>query len=165
MHDDDMMRGPSRRRVLAGAGGGAAMLWAGLSFAQGAAKFKFMTPFGYSLAFAPVLYAKAGGYFAKEGLDAEIVGGKGAALAAQMTIAGQMDAARTGAGNYMVARINNAAPLISIATIAQVSPFFVGLFGREQIGHEEEGRLHDGADQAGQADLGREFVCIDDMHT
>ena len=42
-----------------------------------------------------------------------------------MTIAGQMEAARTGAGNFMVARVNNGAPLISIATIAQVSPFFV----------------------------------------
>ncbi len=125
MHDDDVKRFPSRRAAITGASAGAATLWAGLAFAQGAAKFKFMTPFGYSLAFAPVLYAKAGGFFAKEGLDAEIVGGKGAALAAQMTIAGQMDAARTGAGNYMVARVNNAAPLISIATIAQVSPFFV----------------------------------------
>lgn len=116
---------PTRRSMLTGAAGGGALIWAELSFAQGAAKFRFMTPFGYSLAFAPVLYAKAGGFFAKEGLDADIVGGKGAALAAQMTIAGQMEAARTGAGNYMVARINNGAPLLSIATIAQVSPFFV----------------------------------------
>lgn len=117
--------GPSRRVVLAGAAAGSAALWAQLSFAQGTSKFRFMTPFGYSLAFAPVLYAKAGGFFAKEGLDADIVGGKGAALSAQMTIAGQMEAARTGAGNFMVARINNGAPLVSIATIAQVSPFFV----------------------------------------
>ncbi|CAN0495719.1 unnamed protein product, partial [Phaeothamnion confervicola] len=102
-----------------------ATLTARISFAQSATKFRFMTPFGYSLAFAPVLYAKVGGFFAKQGLDAEIVGGKGAALAAQMTIAGQMEAARTGAGNFMVARVNNAAPLVSIATIAQVSPFFV----------------------------------------
>ena len=84
-----------------------------------------MTPFGYSLAFAPVLYAKAGGFLAKEGLDAEIIAGKGAALAAQMAIAGQTEASRTGAGNYMVARVNNGAPLIAFATIAQVSPFYV----------------------------------------
>lgn len=121
--DDDM---PSRRHVLAGAAAGiAATAWTEISFAQGTVKFRFMTPFGYSLAFAPVLYAKAGGFFAKEGLDADIVGGKGAALSAQMTIAGQMEAARTGAGNYIVARVNNGAPLVSIATIAQVSPFFV----------------------------------------
>lgn len=115
----------SRRMLLGGAAAGGAAMWAGVSFAQGGTKLRFMTPFGYSLAFAPVLYAKAGGFFAKEGLDAEIVGGKGAALAAQMTIAGQMEAARTGAGNFMVARINNGAPLVSIGTIAQVSPFFV----------------------------------------
>lgn len=123
----ELMRngGPTRRGAIAGAGAVAAATWAELSFAQGAAKFRFMTPFGYSLAFAPVLYAKAGGFLAKEGLDGEIVGGKGAALSAQMTIAGQMEAARTGAGNYIVARVNNGAPLVSIATIAQVSPFFV----------------------------------------
>ena len=115
----------SRRQVLAAAAFGPAIVSAHLAYAQGSGKFRFMTPFGYSLAFAPVLYARAGGFLAKEGLDAEIIAGKGAALAAQMTIAGQAEAARTGAGNYMVARINNGAPLIAIATIAQVSPFYV----------------------------------------
>lgn len=119
------MRGPSRRWVLQSGATGAGMAWAGLSFAQGSGKFRFMTPFGYSLAFAPVLYAKAGGFLAKEGLDAEIMGGKGAALSVQMAIAGQIDAGRTSAGHYMIARANNGAPLVSIATIAQVSPFFV----------------------------------------
>ncbi len=124
MNDDCSML--SRRSLLAGAAAaGSSPLWASVGWSQAAQKFRFMTPFGYSLAFAPVLYARAAGFFAKEGLDADIVGGKGAALAAQMTIAGQMEAARTGAGNYMVARVNNGAPLISIATIAQVSPFFV----------------------------------------
>jgi NitT/TauT family transport system substrate-binding protein len=119
------MRVRSRRWVLQSGAAGAGMAWAGLSFAQASGKFRFMTPFGYSLAFAPVLYAKAGGFLAKEGLDGEIMAGKGAALSAQMAIAGQIDAGRTGAGNYIVARVNNGAPLISIATIAQVSPFFV----------------------------------------
>lgn len=116
----------SRRALLAGGTAAAtAPLWGHIALAQGTRKFRFMTPFGYSLAFAPVLYGKVGGFFEKEGLDADIVGGKGAALSAQMTIAGQMEAARTGAGNFMVARVNNGAPLISIATIAQVSPFYV----------------------------------------
>ena len=120
-----MQSAPTRRAILA-AGAAAALAPSGtLSFAQGGTKFRFMTPFGYSLAFAPVLYAKAGGFLAKEGLDGDIIGGKGAALSAQMAIAGQVEASRTGAGNYIVARVNNGAPLISIATIAQVSPFFV----------------------------------------
>lgn len=119
------MQAMDRRRLLQTGAAGAGMAWAGLSFAQASGKFRFMTPFGYSLAFAPVLYAKAGGFFEKEGLDGEIIGGKGAAHSAQLAIAGQIDAGRTGAGNYIVARANNNAPLISIATIAQVSPFFV----------------------------------------
>jgi ABC-type nitrate/sulfonate/bicarbonate transport system substrate-binding protein len=36
-----------------------------------------------------------------------------------------MDSGRTGGTNYIVSRVNNDAPLISIATIAQRSPFFV----------------------------------------
>lgn len=116
---------PSRRWMLQTGAAGAAVSWGGLAFSQASGKFRFMTPFGYSLAFAPVLYAKAGGFLEKEGLDGEIMGGKGAAFSAQMAIAGQIDAGRTGAGNYIVARVNNGAPLISIATIAQVSPFFV----------------------------------------
>lgn len=116
---------PTRRWLLQAASLGAGSTWAGLAFSQTGAKFRFMTPFGYSLAFAPVLYAKAGGFLAKEGLDGDILGGKGAALSAQMAIAGQVEASRTGAGNYIVARINNGAPLVSIATIAQISPFFV----------------------------------------
>ncbi|WP_269429289.1 ABC transporter substrate-binding protein [Paracoccus halophilus] len=77
------------------------------------------------MAFAPVLYADAAGYYADEGLETNVQAGKGAALAAQMTIAGQMDAGRTGGTNYMISRIENDAPLISIATIAQLSPFYV----------------------------------------
>ena len=123
--DLELSAAPTRRWLLQAAALGSGTAWAGLSFAQATARFRFMTPFGYSLAFAPVLYAKAGGFLAKEGLDGEVIGGKGAALSAQMAIAGQVEASRTGAGNYIVARVNNGAPLVSIATIAQVSPFFV----------------------------------------
>ncbi|EKF18491.1 NMT1/THI5 like domain-containing protein [Nitratireductor pacificus pht-3B] len=87
--------------------------------------FNFITPFTFSLAFAPVLYADAAGYYADEGVAMNLQAGKGAALAAQMTIAKQMDSGRTGGTNYIVSRINNDAPLTSIATIAQMSPFYV----------------------------------------
>ncbi len=124
-YDRNGSAAPTRRWLLQAAAFSGGATWAGLGFSQAHGKFRFMTPFGYSLAFAPVLYAKAGGFLAKEGLDGEILGGKGAALAAQLAIAGQVEASRTGAGNYIVARVNNGAPLVSIATIAQVSPFFV----------------------------------------
>src|SRR5690606_40788340 len=48
--------------------------------------FSFITPFTLSLAFAPVLYAEAAGYYGDEGLEMNLQAGKGAALAAQMTI-------------------------------------------------------------------------------
>lgn len=114
----------TRRTLMQGALGSVAML----SFPVGAraqTAFNFITPFTFSLSFSPVLYADAAGYFAEEGLEMNVQAGKGAALAAQMTIAGQMDAGRTGGTNYIVSRVNNDAPLVSIATIAQLSPFYV----------------------------------------
>ncbi|SEB44536.1 ABC-type nitrate/sulfonate/bicarbonate transport system, substrate-binding protein [Nitratireductor aquibiodomus] len=114
----------TRRNLMLGAMGSAAMLsFPGRGHAQDS--FNFITPFTLSLAFAPVIYADAAGYYAEEGLAMNLQAGKGAALAAQMTIARQMDAGRTGGTNYIVSRVNNDAPLISIATIAQRSPFFV----------------------------------------
>lgn len=114
----------TRRSLMLGAMGSAALL----SFpVKGRAQtaFNFITPFTLSLAFAPVIYADAAGYYAEEGLDMNLQAGKGAALAAQMTIAKQMDCGRTGGTNYIVSRVNNDAPLISIGTIAQMSPFYV----------------------------------------
>src|SRR5690606_27836791 len=94
----------TRRALMQGALGGAAML----SFPVGAranTAFNFITPFTFSLAFSPVLYGDAAGYFADEGLEMNVQAGKGAALAAQMTIAGQMDSGRTGGTNYMISRV------------------------------------------------------------
>ena len=114
----------ARRHLLKlAAAGSAALVLPTTSF--GATAFRFITPFHFSLAFAPVLYAKTGGFFEKEGLDVEVIGGKGAALAAQMTIAGQTESGRTGGTNYILSRVNDDAPLTSIATIAQMSPFFL----------------------------------------
>ncbi|MEQ8921492.1 MAG: ABC transporter substrate-binding protein [Marinovum algicola] len=96
----------------------------GPAMAQGDT-FRFITPFSFSLSFASVLYGDAAGYYADEGLDMQVQAGKGAAMAAQMVLAEQMDVGRTGGTNYILSRVNNGAPLISIATIAQLSPFFV----------------------------------------
>ncbi|KAA2315078.1 myristoyl transferase [Pseudooceanicola sediminis] len=93
--------------------------------------FDFITPFSFSLAFGAVLYADAAGYYAAEGLTFRPQSGKGAALAAQMVIAEQMDAGRTGGTNFILSRVENDAPLISIATIAQLSPFFVITSGED----------------------------------
>ncbi|MCC2099294.1 MAG: ABC transporter substrate-binding protein [Hyphomicrobiales bacterium] len=121
-HNDILI---DRRAALSGmlAAGAAPLI---LPFAAHAAdKFRFITPFGYSLSFSAVLFGKTGGFYKKEGLDVQVIGGKGAAMAAQMTIANQSDVGRTGGANFIVSRVKNGAPLKSIATIAQVSPFFV----------------------------------------
>ena len=114
----------TRRNLMLTAMGSAAMLSFPIA-GRAEETFNFITPFSLSLAFAPVIYADAAGYYADEGLAMNLQAGKGAALAAQMTIAGQMDSGRTGGTNYIVSRVNNDAPLISIATIAQRSPFFL----------------------------------------
>ncbi len=93
--------------------------------ARAATAMRYVTPFNFSLSFSPVLYAVASGLFAKEGLDVEVVNGKGASVALQLVIAGQAQVSRSGGANYMVARVNSGAPLVAIGTIAQVSPFFI----------------------------------------
>ena len=115
----------TRRGFLHGAAGFAAASYLLPSTGRAAEGFKFITPFGYSLSFSAVLYGKTGGYYAKEGLDVEVIGGKGAAMAAQMTIGGQADTGRTGGANFIVSKVKNGAPITSIATIAQVSPFYI----------------------------------------
>lgn len=114
-----------RRKFLAAAMAAAVAPVAFPRLAFAADKFRFITPFGYSLSFSAVLFGKTGGFYKKEGLDMEVIGGKGAAMAAQMTIANQSDVGRTGGANFIVSKVKNGAPLKSIATIAQGSPFFV----------------------------------------
>jgi ABC-type nitrate/sulfonate/bicarbonate transport system substrate-binding protein len=84
-----------------------------------------VTPFSLSLAFASPLYAKSAGFYAKEGLDVTIYAARGAEQAANLVAAGQAQVARTGGGNFITSVVKSGAPLISIATIAQVSPFSV----------------------------------------
>jgi NitT/TauT family transport system substrate-binding protein len=119
----------TRRRVLQAGLAVSTVATAGLvlprkSRADGTA-FTFVTPFSLSLAFASPLYAKAAGFYAKEGLDVTIYAARGAEQAANLVAAGQAQAARTGGGNFIASVVKSNAPLISIATIAQISPFSV----------------------------------------
>lgn len=114
-----------RRGFLGGAAAAMAVLTTGGPAAAQGTAFRFIMPFSYSLAFAPVLHAIAAGYYADAGLEVTTEAAHGAAMAAQMVLAGQMESGRTGGTNYIVSRVNNGAPLVSIATIAQMSPFFL----------------------------------------
>ncbi len=97
----------------------------GRLMAQETGRMMFLTPQGFSLAFSTVMYGRTGGFFAAEGLDVHVEGGRGAAQSIQLVAADQVQAGRTGGANYMVARVENNAPVLAFATIAQVSPFFM----------------------------------------
>lgn len=114
-----------RRTFLGGSAAATALLCAGGTATAQDTSFRFITPFSFSLSFAAVLYADAAGYYVDEGLTMQLQAAKGAAMAAQMVLADQMDVGRTGGTNFIVSRVDNAAPLVSIATIAQLSPFFI----------------------------------------
>lgn len=87
-------------------------------------KVVFITPFKYLLSFAPVMVAAGAGFFAKQGLDVEVIGGSGSAQAVQQVLSGQALIGRTGGVNTMIA-VAKGAPVKSFATIAQGSPFYV----------------------------------------
>ncbi|OWJ77164.1 MULTISPECIES: ABC transporter substrate-binding protein [Haematobacter] len=114
----------SRRGFLC-ATGAAALLATGTSAFAQSTDFSFIAPFSFSLAFGDVLYADAMGFYRDEGLNFKAEAGKGASFAAQMVIAKQMSAGRTGGTNFIQSRVDNGAPLLSIATIAQLSPFYI----------------------------------------
>jgi ABC-type nitrate/sulfonate/bicarbonate transport system substrate-binding protein len=122
MRDQLMM---NRRGFVGGSAAGFALLCAGGPANAANSTFRFITPFSFSLSFAAVLYADAAGYYADNGLDMNLQAGKGAAMASQMVLANQMDVGRTGGTNYIISRVDHGAPLTSIATIAQLSPFFL----------------------------------------
>src|SRR4029079_3448168 len=115
----------SRRHLLAA---GSAIVGAGVLptavRAQQLRQIKFITPLNYLIGYAPSLNAQAGGHFAKEGLEATILPGKGSAVAVQQVIAGR---ALYGRGDplAMAKAIGQGAPIIAFATIAHRSPIMV----------------------------------------
>lgn len=114
----------TRRSAIGWATAGAAAMLLPIT-AGAATRLRFVTPFNFSLSYAPVFYAAAQGYFSKDGIDVEVINGKSASLAAQLVVASQAEMAHTGGVNYIIAKVNSAAPLISIATFSQSSPFYV----------------------------------------
>lgn len=115
------------KRALLTIGGGGALAFLLSGSGQAATSLRFVTPARFSLSDAAVFYAKAAGFFKREGLDVDFVKGAGANGAQQRVVASQADIARTGGAGYIVSRVNVNAPLISIATIAQTSSFFMVL--------------------------------------
>jgi NitT/TauT family transport system substrate-binding protein len=115
----------SRRDLLAaGATLAASNIIASPLRAQQLRQINFITPFNYLIGYAPTLNAQAGGHFAKEGLDVNVLPGKGSAVAVQQVIAGR---ALYGRGDplAMAKAIGQGAPIIAFATIEHRSPLVV----------------------------------------
>ncbi len=119
----------TRRAMLARAGGAAAVGGAmgafGIESALAAEKLTFVTPFRYLVAFAPVMNAKSGGYFTKQGFDATVQGGNGSASALQQVLAGRAKFTRTSSIDIIKAVSNQKVPLMAISTMVQGSVFNV----------------------------------------
>ena len=118
--------GIGRRAALAGLGaaGGAMLIRAQDARAQGVA-MTYVAPFSFIMAFADVLHAEAGGFFEREGLKVTIEQARGSAMAVQQVIGGNALLSRTGGVDHIKAVAGQNAPLVSVGTIAQASPFFV----------------------------------------
>jgi ABC-type nitrate/sulfonate/bicarbonate transport system substrate-binding protein len=116
-----------RRRALKGAAGlGLALATApfGAGIAAAAEKIVYLTPFGFLMGFAETMYADTGGFFAKHGLDVEIRGGRGSAMAVQQIAAGNVLVSRTG-GTDMIKAVGKDPNVIAFAEVFQRDIFFV----------------------------------------
>lgn len=118
---------PTRRNVLAGAAATAAALGcpAIIRPARAAEKVTLMTPFGFDADFIDLMNAQSGGHFAKEGLDATVLGAAGTVQHIQQVIAGQVDFGRFSGIDFIRAVGGKGAPLRALATMRQNSGFHI----------------------------------------
>jgi NitT/TauT family transport system substrate-binding protein len=112
----------TRRRFLAGAGVTVAGFPAIVRPSRAAEAMSFATPQGFSADFIDIMNAAAGGHFARQGIDATVIGGASGAQAMQFLVAGRAQFARGSALDEMIAA-SRATPPVAIATINQGSSF------------------------------------------
>lgn len=117
----------NRRRLLKGGSSLAlsmagAPLWAGRAVA--AERIVYLTPFGYLMGFVDTMYAQTGGFFANHGLDVDIQGGRGSAMAVQQVSAGNVLISRTG-GTDMIKAVAKDPNIVAFAEIYQRDIFYV----------------------------------------
>jgi NitT/TauT family transport system substrate-binding protein len=113
----------TRRHLIAAGAAFGAGAWS--ARARAAEKVSYITPYGKIIAYAPDFVAVAGGYFAKAGVDVDIIGGHGSAQAVQLVAAGKALIGRTGGIDVVKAIATSSVPVRAIATIAHLSPFWV----------------------------------------
>jgi ABC-type nitrate/sulfonate/bicarbonate transport system substrate-binding protein len=113
----------TRRQLLAGSLAAAALR--GTALAAPARDVTYITPFGKIIAYAPDFIAVTNGYFEKNGLKVEIVGGTGSSQPVQLVVAGKALVGRTGGIDVSKAISASGVPVRAIATISHTSPFMV----------------------------------------
>lgn len=118
-----------RRTLLQGSlalAGSAAFSVGGLggAAAQSLQKIRYLTPFGFIFGFSEVLYGKTGGFFAKEGLDVEVEGGRGSAMAVQQVTAGNALISRTG-GTDLIKAYAKDPSIVAVGECYQKDIFYV----------------------------------------
>ena len=114
---------PISRRVLLGTAAGA-MLRPDRGSAQAVDTIRYLTPFGFLIAFSETMYADTGGIYRKHGLDVAIEGGKGSAMAVQQVTAGNVLISRTGGTDLIKAYAKDPA-IVAIADCCPRDLFYV----------------------------------------
>ena len=111
----------TRRAFLAGAATLAASLPA--AAAPAGAPVTVLTGFGLLPNFIEIMNAYSGGHFARQGLDATVMGANGTAREMQQMIAGQAQFGRVAALDQINAIAKQDVPLVAVATLYQGSTF------------------------------------------
>jgi ABC-type nitrate/sulfonate/bicarbonate transport system substrate-binding protein len=113
---------PTRRAILAGLA--ATALPRAVRAADAPQKLVFMTPFGLSADFIEMENAVSGGHWARQGLEASVVGAPGTSVALAQVISGQAQFGMCSGMDFIRAVATKDAPLIAVGTINQ-EPAFV----------------------------------------
>jgi NitT/TauT family transport system substrate-binding protein len=112
----------SRRALLAGAAIAAAR--PSLGFAATGEVVRYLTPYGYLMAFVDTMYPDTAGIFGKHGLDVTIEGGKGSAMSVQQVSAGNVLISRTG-GTDLIKAYAKDPSLVAVGDCFPKDLFFV----------------------------------------
>lgn len=93
--------------------------------AKAATPLTFFTPFGFSPDYIEVMNAKAGGHFARAGLDVTVRSAQGTAQALQQLVTGEAQIVRTSQLNQMRLVQKQNVPITCISTLYQASNFYL----------------------------------------
>jgi ABC-type nitrate/sulfonate/bicarbonate transport system substrate-binding protein len=117
----------SRRSVIKGIGAGTVMAMSPMqvAMAQGTTKLTFFTAWSILLEQMHELNAIAGGHMEKEGLEIDMIPGKGTSLAIQQIVAEQAQVSRVGALDLIKASASQDVDLVSVGVSLQEGIFNV----------------------------------------